>query len=464
MRNKALLYIICLLIAIGGVSPAFGQIRYGQPTAGQLKFTYSHWKIENGDTATTIDQMSFPVSGFLPLKDNLEMHLFFAGATNNVDNDDGDISLSGLGDMRLQVNQSLANDQWLISVGMNLPTGKKSLNPAGKQILSVLSENYLSFPVRRLGGGFGFNMLLATAKASGNTRYGGGIMYQFNGTYEPYEGTGDYNPGDMISANAGVDIVSDPTVVSVDVIYSLFTEDKIEGNKVFKQSPLLDLRLGVLRKMGSSSASLRLRYAMRGDNKWYNSGSQEVISSLQLFGNEFLLAHEFRQQALAHAVVELVCPGMIEILSLEVDPASPGQFGKPLRKIHRGRTALVVLADGTQLGNELVGFRDQQIGLGDLPEMFLEFRRKKSPAVLAEKTLLIGMVSKIIRHETSCTCRRNINADRLRILALPREIHPCHGGVAPPFRFILRVQNTAGKPLNKWTESWWNKMSIGKVF
>ena len=290
MRNKALLYIICLLIAIGGVSPAFGQIRYGQPTAGQLKFTYSHWKIENGDTATTIDQMSFPVSGFLPLKDNLEMHLFFAGATNNVDNDDGDISLSGLGDMRLQVNQSLANDQWLISVGMNLPTGKKSLNPAGKQILSVLSENYLSFPVRRLGGGFGFNMLLATAKASGNTRYGGGIMYQFNGTYEPYEGTGDYNPGDMISANAGVDIVSDPTVVSVDVIYSLFTEDKIEGNKVFKQSPLLDLRLGVLRKMGSSSASLRLRYAMRGDNKWYNSGSQEVISSLQLFGNEFLLA------------------------------------------------------------------------------------------------------------------------------------------------------------------------------
>ncbi|MEA2031004.1 MAG: hypothetical protein U9N55_05340 [candidate division Zixibacteria bacterium] len=292
MRNKTLLYIVCMLIVIGGFSSAFGQIRYGQNTAGQLKFTYSHWKIENGDTATTIDQMSFPVSGFLPLKDNLEMHLFFAGATNNINNNNNDISLSGLGDMRLQVNQSLSDDQWLVSAGLNLPTGKKSLDPDGRQILSALSENYLSFPVRRLGRGLGFNVLLGTARASssGNTRYGGGIMYQFNGTYEPYEGTGDYNPGDMISANAGVDISSGPTTVSIDAIYSLFAEDKVNDNKVFCQSPLLDLRLGVLRKMGSSSASLRLRYAMRGENKRYGGDNNEEISSLQLFGNEFLLA------------------------------------------------------------------------------------------------------------------------------------------------------------------------------
>ncbi|MBU8933452.1 MAG: hypothetical protein KOO62_05540 [candidate division Zixibacteria bacterium] len=294
MRNKLLILTASLMIVLGGLTSAYGQIRYGQPASGRVGFVYSNWKVESkvdsNGTETTVNQLSFPVVGFLPLQDNLEMRLFVAGASNSIDGDYGDVSFFGLGDMRLQINKSLSDDQWLISAGVNLPTGKKSLDSDGRQILSMLSKNYLSFPVRRMGTGFGFNLLLATARASGTLKYGAGIMYQFNGTYEPYEGTDNYDPGDKVSINAGVDLVSGPTVFSADVIYALYTADKFDGNKNFRQSPVLDLRLGLNRQAGSTILKFRTRYAKRGNNEIYSGDGQDVAQSLRLFGNEILVA------------------------------------------------------------------------------------------------------------------------------------------------------------------------------
>jgi len=291
MRNKLLLFAASLMIIIGGLTSAYGQIRHGQPTSGRIGFTFSNWKVENSaGTETTISQMSFPIVGFLPLQDNLEMRLFVAGASNTVDTSNVDMSMSGLGDMRLQINKSLSDDQWLISAGVNLPTGKKSLELDGQNVLSELSKNYFSFPVRRMGTGFGFNLLLATARSSGSIKYGAGLVYQFNGTYEPYEGTDNYDPGDKVSVNAGIDLISGPTVYSTDIIYTLYTADKFDGNKNFQQSPLLDLRFGLKHQAGTTALGLLTRYAKRGNNDIYSSDGQDVASSLRLFGNEFLLA------------------------------------------------------------------------------------------------------------------------------------------------------------------------------
>jgi len=291
MDNKKYLNTILLIFMLVLASiPAYGQIRYGLPGFGDVDITYTSWKMTTGDTETTLHQLVFPMTGFVPLQDNLELHLFLANATHFADVGDEEFQLNGLGDLKLQLSKSFSNDQLLASIGLNLPTGKKSLDVEGEKIIYLLSNNYLDLPSRGMGEGFGFNVLLGGAQASGNLQYGGGIIYEYKGTYEPYESSGDYNPGDKFSINAGGDLVGKKTTFSADVIYSLFTNDKVDSDNKFKQSPQLELRTGVVHKLGNTDLNAGISYIMRGDNNIYtDSSSQVILETLKLFGDEFLL-------------------------------------------------------------------------------------------------------------------------------------------------------------------------------
>ena len=109
------------------VSPTWGQIRFGQPTYGNVQIVYSHWSLKQADTTTEINQMSVPVTGFLPLKENLEAIFYLASSSNTLKEPGSEISLSGMGDARLQINHSFMDDQFLLSLCVNRPTGNKQL-------------------------------------------------------------------------------------------------------------------------------------------------------------------------------------------------------------------------------------------------------------------------------------------------------------------------------------------------
>jgi len=289
--NTAIILFLLVIISI----PAYGQIRYGKPGFGDVDLTYSYWKVTQGEEEATLHQLIFPVTGFIPLQDNLELHLFVVNATHHIEeyyeDSESDYQLNGLGDLKLQVSKSFSEDQLLFSVGLNLPTGKKSLDTEGEQTIYALSNNFLDLPVRSLGEGFGFNVLLGGAQAKGNFQYGGGILFEYNGTYEPYESSGDYNPGDKISFNAGGDLIGEKTTFSADLIYSLFTYDKVDGNDKFKQSPQLEIRTGMVHRLGKTDLNAGIRYVLRGENDVYllDESSQEILESLKLFGNELVL-------------------------------------------------------------------------------------------------------------------------------------------------------------------------------
>ncbi len=265
------------------------QIQFGQPASGGIQMIYTRWEVTQGAFETSSNQVAAPVTGFVPLKDNLEMRLYIASGVTHADSLGKDLVLSGAGDLRVQFSQSLQEDQLLLSGGINLPTGRKNLDSEGQAILDLLSQNYLQFPFRRLGEGFGFNLLAGVAQKLDRFLVGGGITYQYNGSYEPYEASGDYDPGDMISINAGAELPGEHTTASVDVIYSLYTDDKLEDTKVFRQSPTFDSRLGVTHKTGVITLQGSLRYILRGDNKLPADTSEAAdLISQKLFGDELL--------------------------------------------------------------------------------------------------------------------------------------------------------------------------------
>jgi hypothetical protein len=285
MKSKYLLLTALLLPVLAGGTSA--QIMYGQPSAADLQFIYTHWDIDAGDSLgeASVDQMSFPLRGFIPAGDNAEMLIYLAGAWNSLDRPATDeYTLTGLGDARLQYNRSFVDDQLLLSIGLNLPSGKRELSIEDEApVLTTLSQSYLSFPMRQFGEGFGFSIMLGGAQMLGAFRAGASAMYQYNGSYAPYEGVDDYDPGDMISFNAGIDRSFENGQIGANAILSLYTKDKLEGSEVFKQSTAVDLRLTGQYGNDNGQLSGTIGYLVRGRNTTFVENTEEEV---KIYGNE----------------------------------------------------------------------------------------------------------------------------------------------------------------------------------
>lgn len=277
-----------LLVVLSAGPSAFGQIIFGQPNLGQTQFVYTHWKLESGGNSNTISQLLVPISGFVPLQDNFEARFFIAGESNSLKQPASDLSANGFTNASLQLNHSFSDDHLLLSAGLELPTGKRDLKTATEwKVVEYLSQNYLAFPMRQLGEGFGFNLLVGGATMIGQLRCGLGVSYQYKGTYKPYDGAGDYNPGDFVSINAGADYRSGGFSLSPNVIISIYGTDKLNDKKVFKQSLQTSLSLASGYETEKYALSGSIGYILRGRNTEYDSTGANIAQQLRLYGNEF---------------------------------------------------------------------------------------------------------------------------------------------------------------------------------
>ena len=284
MRSKILLMTVVCVVVAAIASQVTGQIVYGRPASGGVQVAYSQWTLKDDNGTTKIGQLSAPLRGFLPISDNFEGLIYLSASSNSLDVSGVDSKLSGLSNMRMQFNRSFSEDRYVLSCGLNLPTGKKQLT-AGEEVpvLQMLTQNYLDFPMHRFGEGFGFNVLAGTARMVGQFKCGGGIAYQYTGQYKPYEGSGDYDPGDVVSFNAGADWQQDRLTISGNVFYAFYGADKAGGKETFKQSTQLNLSLSATHTGDDFRGTASLAYLMRGRNTLY-TGTE---NSLKIYGDEF---------------------------------------------------------------------------------------------------------------------------------------------------------------------------------
>jgi hypothetical protein len=283
-RNRwiALGALAVLLLAVGSVQ---AQIVFGQPASAGVDFTFTQWTIDDSTASTKISQIAAPVSAFVPLRENLEAMVFTSASANKLDGSSSDFDLTGLGDMRVQLNQSLMNDQVLLSLGVNLPIGKKKLDAVEESpILTALSQNYLDFPLRRFGDGLGFSFLAGGARSLGDLNVGASVAYQYNGKYEPYEGVPEYDPGDKLNFTAGADWERDRVTLGGELSLGFYTKDKLDGEEIFKQSSTVSAQLSA--RTGSDNLNLQagLGFLARGRNERYTTDEK-----LKLYGDEVSL-------------------------------------------------------------------------------------------------------------------------------------------------------------------------------
>ncbi len=270
------------------------QVIEGTQSNGSTGFVYTYWKLETANSpSASLEQFWMPLSGFVPLKDNLEARYYLAGSTNNFQAGNTEAHLNALGDTRFEVSRSFSENKFIISGGVNLPTGKTKLAfDSDRAVLELLSESFLVFPMRRFGEGFGFNGTVGTAKSWGNTVAGIGISYDFTGKYTPYENLAAYNPGDVFTAEFGINTRSAKTAVAGSINFLAYANDKVESKKVFKQGKQVGLSISGVYDNAKIRINPSAKYTIRGRNTRYESNTELIRDRLRLYGNELELGLE----------------------------------------------------------------------------------------------------------------------------------------------------------------------------
>ena len=209
-------------------APAAAQGRLvGYGTSG-LTVMYERWSFGDGirqpvrgdEDSVLLDQasqLSFPIMVRMPLGRQWIVDVSAAYSSGRVDLAGPDralntsrYTLDGITDARIRATGRL-NPTVSITLGLNLPTGRTSLDSVEQEAFRVLAAPALSFQTARLGTGLAGIAGVVLSRQVGPGWAGAlGVSYEMRGGYEPGAlipalSSSEYSPSDALRLSAGLD-------------------------------------------------------------------------------------------------------------------------------------------------------------------------------------------------------------------------------------------------------------------
>lgn len=259
---------VVLLFSVGPAVQA--QVVYGDPARVSQSFTYLHWNLKSDSTDASISEWVVPVSGMVPMSDNTELRYYTSLAGAGTSDNGFDHDLSGMTDSRIQLARSLAGDQFLLSVGLNIPTGKKELDSAQFDVIRAVSAEYFNFPVKTFGEGLGYYAELLGAAQTGEWIVGGGFGALYSEAYEPADDAVSYHPGLRLYLTGSAEIKTGENAnnrVNIDGVLMVSAADKADDKEVFKDGIQLDFSASGIRRFNDWSGGAALRVILRAKDQ-----------------------------------------------------------------------------------------------------------------------------------------------------------------------------------------------------
>jgi hypothetical protein len=191
--------------------------------------TYESWSYSSG--GSSFREASGILSAYIPMGRTMSLALRGGGATVG-----GDVpSLSGLSDVTL--GWSYYVEQWntVFSLNLNAPTGKRSMERDEFLTSVTVSQSLFDLKVPVFGQGFNVEPGAAWVFPVGEkVALGLAVSYQYRGPYTPRSSLPSYDPGDEITATAGVDLrLNENSSLSTDLALTNYSADKYDGNQVY---------------------------------------------------------------------------------------------------------------------------------------------------------------------------------------------------------------------------------------
>jgi hypothetical protein len=148
--------------------------------------------------------------------------------------DDRAITIAGPTDVKLRVTAPLLSDATLLTVGVNIPTGKVALSSDETTALQILAAPALAMPVASFGTGSGFTVGLVRAFQGEGWAVALGAAAEKRSEYSPVSlalssGTSStqLTPGMAAHVTAGLDRTVGRGRVGVLVVGDVYTKDQI---------------------------------------------------------------------------------------------------------------------------------------------------------------------------------------------------------------------------------------------
>ncbi len=202
----------------------------------------------------------------------------------------GSSDINGLTDTQIRGNLSFGNDFVVLTGGVNLPTGRGTVNPSEQLAAGRIASDFLAFPITTMGTGFGFTGGLAIAQPLGDWNVGFGGSVRRSEAYDPYTDQNGaklhYQPGDEYRARFGLDHPVGTGRFAVGLTYSKFGND-VAGGSVYNTGDRWVSQAALTNSVGSADFTISAWDLYRASGTLANGsplGFDNVLNGLVALG------------------------------------------------------------------------------------------------------------------------------------------------------------------------------------
>ena len=195
---------------------------------------YMQYKIKSPNDET-ISELAIPVFVSIPFGQRFTFDVGTSYARAKVTTGNAVSEVSGLTDTQLRGNLTLGTDFIVLTGGLNLPTGKSTVDIDQVTAAGRIGSDFLAFPISNLGTGLAVTGGIAIARPIGEWNIGFGGSMRRSAEYEPFNQPGTtlkFTPGDEYRAKVGVDHAAGNGRISLGLTYSAFGDD-VAGSSVY---------------------------------------------------------------------------------------------------------------------------------------------------------------------------------------------------------------------------------------
>ena len=183
----------------------------------------------------TISELAVPVFVTIPFGSRFTFDVGTSYARARVTNAGTVSEINGLTDTQLRGNLTLGTDFVVITGGLNLATGKSTVDLDQVTAAGRIGSDFLAFPISNMGTGLAVTGGIAVARPIGDWNIGFGGAIRRSTEYEPFNVPGQtlrFQPGNEYRARVGVDHTAGSGRITLGLTYSAFGDD-VAGASVY---------------------------------------------------------------------------------------------------------------------------------------------------------------------------------------------------------------------------------------
>jgi hypothetical protein len=227
------------------VSTAAAQGRLVGNRTSTVGVIYEGWNFGDGVYQTPVgggdsvriesgSQLTMPISLIVPLGQRWGVDVSGAYTKGTVSLASRDPALNvdrynvnGLTDLRVRATGRLSGDNVILTVGVNLPTGKTSLNSEEFSAMRILAAPAFSFQTPTLGLGAGATAGIVVARQLAGWAWALGGSYELRSAYDPVTFVGEMKPSDALHLSVGGDGLVGSAGMTIGISADVFTKDHL---------------------------------------------------------------------------------------------------------------------------------------------------------------------------------------------------------------------------------------------